>query len=71
MKKFLTPMLMFLSGGGLYLLLELLWRRHTHWSMFFAGGTCFLLIDWINKSLKKETPLWVRCTIGAAVITGV
>ncbi|MGN1011866.1 MAG: hypothetical protein ACI4QO_07265, partial [Clostridia bacterium] len=62
MKKILTPMLMFLSGGGLYLLLELLWRRHTHWSMFFAGGTCFLLIDWANKKLKKETPLWVRCT---------
>lgn len=71
MKKFLTPLMMFCSGGGLYLLLELLWRKHTHWSMFFAGGTCFLLIDWLNKKCEKETPLWVRCTLGAAVITGV
>lgn len=71
MKKYLTPTMMFLSGGTLYILLELLWRRHSHWSMFLAGGTCFLLIDFIDKKMKKETPLWVRCTIGAAVITGV
>ncbi|MBR5329317.1 MAG: hypothetical protein IKV45_03840 [Firmicutes bacterium] len=71
MKRMLTPMLMFCSGGLLYILLEILWRDHTHWSMFFAGGTCFTLIDKVNSMLKKTTPLWVRCTIGAAIITGV
>ena len=71
MQRFFTPLLMFLSGVILYILLELLWRDHTHWSMFFAGGTCFSLIDKINGMLKKTTPLWVRCTIGAAIITAV
>ena len=33
---------------------RLLWRRHTHWSMFFAGGTCFLLIDWINNGMEGD-----------------
>lgn len=71
MKKFLTPVLMFCSGGVLYILLELLWRDHSHWSMFMAGGTCFTLIDKADRMLKKATPLWVRCTIGAAIITAV
>ncbi len=71
MKKYLTPMMMFLTGGSLYVLLEILWRHHSHWSMFLAGGGCFTLIDWTNKKLKKETPLWVRCSIGAAIITGI
>lgn len=69
MKKYLTPTMMFLTGGTLYILLELLWRDHTHWTMFFAGGTCFSLIDKIDRLLRKGTPLWIRCTIGAAIIT--
>lgn len=71
MKKYLTSIMMFLSGGSLYILLELLWRNHTHWTMFFAGGACFSLIDKMECRLKKSTPLWVRCTIGAAIITTV
>lgn len=71
MKKYLTPVMMFITGGSLYVLMEILWRSHSHWSMFLAGGSCFTLIDWTNKKLKKETPLWVRCSIGAAIITGI
>lgn len=69
MKKLVTPLLMFFSGGALYVLLEFIWRRHSHWSMFLAGGTCLLLIDGINRHMKRDTPLWLRCTVGAAVIT--
>ncbi|MEG1495802.1 MAG: hypothetical protein RR385_00275 [Clostridiales bacterium] len=71
MKRWFPSVFLFLFGGGLYYLLEILWRGYSHWTMFFAGGTCFLSIDWLNNKLKKKTPLWVRCTLGAAVITGV
>ena len=71
MKRYVLPLLMFVCGGFLYVSLELLWRHHSHWSMFFVGGLCVALIDGINEKLKRGTPLWVRCTLGAAVITAV
>jgi uncharacterized membrane protein len=33
----------FLGAAG-YGVLEFLWRGHTHWSMFLAGGLCFSLL---------------------------
>jgi uncharacterized membrane protein len=71
LKKYLIPFMMFFSGGFLYVGLELLWRHYSHWSMFLAGGCCFTLIDFCNQLLKKGTPLWVRCTVGAVIITAV
>lgn len=59
-----------LIGGGAYLLIELLWRGHTHWSMFFVGGTCFLLIGKIHAKAQK----WGRglcCVVSSAAITAV
>lgn len=38
----------FVIGGTLYCLLELLWRGYTHPSMALAGGICVLLIDFIR-----------------------
>ena len=32
------------TGGGLYILVELLWRGRSHISMFLLGGLCFWLI---------------------------
>ena len=33
----------FLFGGVLYVLIEVLWRGYSHYSMFIAGGLGFLL----------------------------
>lgn len=62
------PLFLFSCGGLGYVGLELLWRGWSHPTMFFAGGTCFLLLgrlDWlpISPSAKAVT--------GAGVITGV
>lgn len=58
--------LLFCAGGLGYTGLELLWRGWTHSSMFFAGGTCFLLLG----RLKNQPP-WVKAVAGAGIITAV
>jgi uncharacterized membrane protein len=49
-------------------MIELLWRQHTHWTMFLAGGVCFLTLYILNT---KKLKLWMKCAAGAGVITAV
>lgn len=57
-------------GGFGYLGIELLWRGWTHPSMFFAGGSCFLLLGKLN-STQPRLPLIPRAIVGAGIITGI
>ena len=59
---------MFLVGGGGYVALELLWRGRSHFAMFLAGGLCFLLLGKLGQ-IKPGLPLWLRCLVGAGIIT--
>lgn len=59
MKKFMR---LFCIGGGAYNLIEVLWRGHSHWSMFLVGGTCFHVIGAIGTRLRKRS----RFAIGSA-----
>ena len=59
-------MTLFAIGGCSYMGLEVLWRGWSHGSMFFAGGTCFLLL---GKLQKSNLPLPLRAIWGAGVIT--
>ena len=68
--KFYKQMLLFSAGGLTYVGMELLWRGRSHISMFFAGGTCFLLLGKLNK-LRPQLPLLVRGSLGALTITQV
>lgn len=69
--ELLKAFILFLIGGTAYLLVELLWRGHTHWSMGVVGGVCFLLIGGINERYPWDMPLWRQCAIAAAMITAV
>ncbi len=64
--NFRKKALLFAFGGGAYVGLELLWRRRSHGSMFFAGGLCFLLVGKLRK-----LPLILRGLVGSLVITAV
>lgn len=64
MKSFL---LCFALGGSAYFGLECLWRRHSHFSMFVAGGLAFALLDSIFS--RYTLSLLCKCLIGTAVIT--
>lgn len=57
------------TGGVLYVLLELIWRGRSHWTMFLLGGICFVVLGLINEVLPWTMPLWSQVLIGAAIVT--
>lgn len=62
-------LVLFGAGGLLYILIELLWRGWSHWTMFLLGGACFAAIGLINEVIPWEMPLWQQALIGAGIIT--
>ena len=69
MKQLLKNMILMCAGGALYIVIELLWRGHTHWTMFILGGICFYYIGKINEKFTWEMSLIKQMLIGAIVIT--
>ena len=69
MKVELKYLILFFVGGSLYYLVEVLWRGHSHYSMFFAGGLCFILCGLINEILDWDTPLVLQGLFGSVIIT--
>ena len=65
MRKFIR---LFCIGGGAYNVIEILWRGHSHWSMFLVGGACFHLIGKIGIRLQRRGVL-VKGTACAAAVT--
>ena len=70
MRQYLKEMFLAVTGGLLYIILELVWRGHSHWTMFVLGGLCFVLIGLINELIPWCMPLWKQALIGAVIITG-
>ena len=56
-------------GGLLYILIELIWRGRSHWTMFLLGGICFVFLGLINEVIPWQMPLWQQMIIGAIGIT--
>ncbi len=56
----------FAIGAGLYGLIEILWRSHTHWTMLLCGGVCFTFMYFLNAA---QLPFWAKCLISAAAIS--
>lgn len=65
MKQFI----LFALGGIFYIIIELLWRGSSHWTMFILGGLCFFLIGIINEMFSFKTPLLPQMIIGMFIIT--
>ena len=60
--------LQFMLGGAGYVLLELLYRRKSHISMFIAGGVSLL---WILTLADLAIPFMIKCVIAGLGITAV
>jgi len=58
----------FLIGGSLYSMLEILWRGYTHWSMTITGALCFMTLYALHV-YAVGIPFFWRCLLGALGIT--
>ena len=56
-------------GGAVYVLLEMLWRGYSHWTMFLLGGICFIALGLINEVIPWDMPLLLQMFIGGIIIT--
>ena len=59
---------LFTIGGGIYVSLELLWRRRSHWTMFLLSGGCFLAIGEIGRRCPSLS-LACRAVLGSVICT--
>ena len=69
MRHWVKHLILMMIGGALYVLLELLWRGYSHWTMFFLGGTCFVVLGLLNEVVPWEVPLWRQALLGTALVT--
>lgn len=68
-KKLSKAFVLFVIGGVIYVLLELIARGRSHWSMAVLGGVCFLAIGAINEHIPWDMPLAFQMLLGAGIIT--
>lgn len=71
MRSVLKHSLLFLIGGSIYLLIEVAFRGHTHWTMLFVGGASFVLCGLINEIFSWEMLIELQMLICALIITAV
>lgn len=65
----LKEIILAIIGGLIYILIELIWRGHTHISMFILGGICFVAIGLINELFSWELGLVWQSVIGSVIVT--
>lgn len=68
MKKLKKYAVFFAIGSVGYILIELLWRGRSHWSMGIAGGLSFILFSVADEKFK-EKPLILKAALVAVGIT--
>lgn len=69
--KLLKHLVLFLTGGLIYILIELLFRGRTHWSMFLVGGMCFVLVGGLNNWFTWELSIVKQMLYSSFIITGI
>ena len=62
-------LILFVFGGAVYFLIEILWRGYSHWTMFLLGGLCFVIVGAINNFIPWEMKFEKQMAIGAIIIT--
>lgn len=69
LRRLVKPLILFGIGGLLYVLIEILWRGYSHWTMFILGGLCFLYAGAENEYTDWEVPIYLQSIKTAIVIT--
>ena len=61
---------LFIIGGTLYSLIEIMWRQYSYFSMFILGGLCFITIGIVKECfLKSIDSLLIQQVIATLIIT--
>ncbi len=68
LKRIQSDTIIFLVGGVLYGIIEIIYRGYTHWTMLITGGTCCLSVFKTFVFIKPCCML-KKCIIGSAIIT--
>ena len=69
MRYFIKSLILFMIGGISYIIIELLWRGYTHWTMFLLGGICFIYAGIQNEHTEWDKPLIIQSLQTAIFIT--
>lgn len=75
MKNVIKHSILFVMGGSIYYFIECIFHlmtkgiAYSHWTMFFLGAICFVIVGGINEIFSWETPFWKQCVIGSIVVT--
>lgn len=67
MKRAIEYSTVFAGGGAIYILIELLFRGYSHWTMYFVGGIAVLLLYMISAMKESMIRKWIMGT--AAILT--
>lgn len=70
MKHLVKYLILLVVGGTAYYGIEIVARGFSHWTMFFVGGICFVLVGIINEVTPK-IPLLQQMILSAAIITAI
>lgn len=68
-KNIIKYLILGIIGGFTYVLIELLYRGHSHWSMFAVSAISFILIGLINEFISWDMELWKQMLIGSGIVT--
>lgn len=55
-------------GGSIYYLVEILYRRYSHYTMFAVGGICFVLIGLLNEGMSWDLCIEKQVGLGLATV---
>ena len=55
-------------GGSIYYLIEVLYRGHSHYTMFIVGGICFVLIGLLNEGMSWDLCIEKQVGLGLAAV---
>lgn len=68
-EEFFRQFIIFMAGGFIYGAVEILYRGHTHPSMFITGGLCLVWVGGLNSFFKRNISMPVQMIMGAFIIT--
>lgn len=69
LKNIFKYLVLGIIGGVTYIMMELLYRSYTHWSMFIVSAIAFILIGLINEYISWNMKPWKQMLIGSGIVT--